>query len=99
MSRNTLTPEYEQTLREFADRLPIPAIEQPRPMTGAEVIARYPDMKQIDGKDVDPKQLYRVGTSVTATNHFRRLKKAYEEGGQPAVVKYLVPYIEFIRPE
>lgn len=95
-----LTKAYDDALKQFAARLPEPEVSPvAKPQTGAELLAEHPDMKQVDDKPIQPEKLYYPVTSFTRVNHLRQLRKAYKQGGQPAVVKYLQPYAEFLKQE
>lgn len=98
MKKHKLTPAMDDALKQFAERLP----EQDstmvgRPLTGAELLEKDPNIKGRDSQPLDPKKLYFVQGLSTATNHLRRLRKAFRSGGKEAVVKYLQPYEEFLK--
>lgn len=97
MAKHKITPEMDHALKQFAERLP----EQDstmvgRPLTGAELLEKYPDIKGPNGKKVDPGKKYYCANLTTATNHLRRLRKAYAKGGKDAVVEYLQPFAKFL---
>ncbi len=98
-----VTKEIKAALKQFADRLPAthkeldPADkETQRPQTGAELLAANPNIRGPKGEAIDPKKRYFVRGYGTATNHLKRLIRAYESGGMAAVVKYLQPYESFL---
>jgi hypothetical protein len=99
MPKHPITPTYDKALRYIADLLPVPEVQYRRPQKGSEILAATPGMRDQKGQPVDPKQRYLVGSPQAATNHLRQLRKAYERGGQPAVVKYLQPYRDALPKE
>lgn len=99
MPKHTLTPEWENTLQQFADRLPVPEVKYREPVSGEKLLADNPGITGPNGEPIDPKQRYYVGSPTNATNHLRRLRKAFEDGGKEAVVRYLQPYEAFLGTE
>jgi len=93
MAKNRITPKTEKALKELAARLPVPQKVGKVPVTGKELIDRNPDAKDSSGNPVDPKLNY-FHSYPPAVNHLRRMRKAYEEGGNAAVNKYLKPYLK-----
>lgn len=73
--------ELKQNLKHLAEKLPQPT---PQKISGQKLlslrIAKNP-------KDIDPNATYEVkGTYI---NHYRRMKKAYQSGGDKAVIDYI----------
>ena len=99
MPKHSITPAYDNALQQFAERLPVPEVEYRKPVTGAELLRDSPDIKGPKGEPIDPKKQYFVGSTTSATNHLRQLRKAFHRGGQQAVVDYLAPYAEFLKEE
>jgi hypothetical protein len=110
MPKHKLTPEIEDALQQFADRLPVPEVKYREPVLGSQILADTPEMRGPKGAPIDPLKSYYVGSPTNATNHLRRLRKAFRKGGQPAqvvggvggqpaVVKYLQPYEAFLGTE
>jgi hypothetical protein len=96
MAKYNLTPEFDDALKQFADRLPVPEVKYRKPISGRELLRDNPNMTGPNGAPIAPHLLYYVGSPENATNHLRRLRKAYEQGGQAAVVAYLQPYEAFL---
>ena len=89
---HNITKEITDALKQFADRLPSTEQKERAPRTGAELTKVYGDKL---GK-LKPTQRYYIGDATCAVNHLKRLTRAYEAGGMPAVVKYLQPFEEFL---
>lgn len=88
--------EVEESLREISQRLPVPEMKGRTPQTGAQLQAETPGIRDKHGKELDPAKLYYVGSGVESVNHLRRMRKAYEQGGDAALVAYLLPYESFL---
>jgi len=93
MAKNTITPETDNALKELAARLPVPSKVGKVAFTGRELLAENPDAQDHKGNPIDPKQTY-LRHYPPAVNHLRRMRKAYEQGGNTAVNKYLKPYLK-----
>lgn len=91
-----LTKEVKDALKQFADRLPETHKPGTKPQMGAELLTERPGITGPNGEAIDPEKRYFVAASGTATNHLKRLTRAYETGGKDAVVKYLQPYEAFL---
>ncbi|MGI4834644.1 MAG: hypothetical protein ACRYFK_14405 [Janthinobacterium lividum] len=91
-----LTAAYDEALRQFAERLPLPEVKYRTPITGSQLLQDSPELRGPKGEPINPNRLYYVGSPTNATNHLRQLRKAYRRGGQPAVVAYLQPYEAFL---
>jgi hypothetical protein len=91
-----LTNEVNAALKQFADRLPSTYKPAGAPQLGSELMAERPGIRTPKGEALDPNKTYFVKAKGTATNHLRRLRKAYEAGGMDAVVAYLQPYEAFL---
>ncbi|MBA9076085.1 hypothetical protein [Rufibacter quisquiliarum] len=100
MAKHTLTPEMDHALKQFAERLPEPEQQKPgvvqAPRTGAEILAENPEIRDKDGKPLNPEKHYYLAETHTRINHLRRLRKAFRKGGKDAVVEYLRPYEKFL---
>jgi hypothetical protein len=96
MPKYTLTTELDDALKQFADRLPVPEVKYREPVFGSQLLRDNPGITGPKGEPIDPNGSYYVGSPTNATNHLRRLRAAYEQGGQAAVVKYLQPYEAFL---
>lgn len=92
----TLTKEVDAALATFAQRLPHPDYHGLRPMTGEELRRHNPDLLRIDGGLMDEHTLYFVSSIDIQLAHLIRMRRAFQDGGQPAVVAYLKPYREFL---
>lgn len=96
MAKHTLTPAFDFALKQFADRLPVPEVKYRKPVSGRELLRDNPTMTGPGGVPIAPHLMYYVGSPDNAVNHLRRLRAAFEQGGQDAVVKYLQPYEAFL---
>jgi hypothetical protein len=96
MATHKLTPAFDFALQQFAERLPVPEVKYRTPISGRELLRDNPTMTGPGGAPIVPHLQYYVGSPENATNHLRRLRAAYAQGGQAAVVKYLQPYEAFL---
>lgn len=88
-----ITSAIDQKLKEIAKQLPVPDCK-PRPSKyGHELIDENPSIRDRHGKELEPKKLYHF-VPVPAVNHYKRMRKAFEQGGDQAVMKYLKPYLK-----
>jgi hypothetical protein len=97
--RNELTPEYDDALRQFAERLPHRQYANDKPMTGALLTTLDHTLRTPNGGYLIPDKLYFVGGPVIAAEHLELLRAAYARGGKAAVVAYLLPYVHFLGTE
>ena len=77
-------------LRAIAETLPTWFVDshENHLMKGVEVLAET-EYKEIEGKPIDPDKTYVIAFPVqVAYNHYRYLKKLYNEGGMKACKKY-----------
>lgn len=73
--------ELKQNLKHLAEKLPQPT---PQKISGQKLLSLGIAKNQ---KDIDPNATYEVkGTFI---NHYRRMKKAYQSGGDKAVINYI----------
>ena len=96
MATHKLTPAMDDALKQFAERLPVPETKYRTPQKGHVLLADDPNLKDQHGNPLDPKKDYYLGSATNATNHLRRLRKAFKRGGKDAVVEYLRPYENFL---
>jgi hypothetical protein len=94
--RNEITPEYDDALRQFADRLPTPEYANTKPMTGALLTIMDHTLRTPSGEFLVRDKLYFVGGPAVAAQHLELLRAAYRRGGKSAVVAYLLPYVHFL---
>jgi len=90
MSKRSLTKEIQKELREIADKMPIVFYTVPtsEPYTGKELklTAIQEDSK---GRPLEDDQIYMVKSQMDiASNHYRRMKKAYLKDGAAGVKAY-----------
>ncbi len=95
---HTITPEYEASLWEIANRLPVPD-GYGEPVTGAQLLADKPDTKGYDGAPIDPEKLYYLRSEDAINAHMDAMREAYQRAGEPAVVAYLQPFAAFLKEE
>ncbi|QCR23780.1 hypothetical protein [Pontibacter sp. SGAir0037] len=99
MKKHKLTPAMDDALKQFAERLPVPETKYRTPQKGHVLLADDPNLLDAKGNPLDPEKEYYIGSPTNATNHLRRLRKAFRDGGKDAVVEYLRPYESFLAQE
>ncbi|MCA8829422.1 hypothetical protein [Hymenobacter pini] len=99
MAKHTITPALDDALRQFAARMPEPAFLKVKPTTGAVLASEYPGLLTTEGKPLAGHKLYLIVTKFTKRRHLRQLRQVYRSGGQPALVKHLQPYADFLKTE
>jgi hypothetical protein len=97
--RNELTPEYDDALCQFADRLPTPEYANGKPMSGKLLTLLDDTLRTPSGEFLVRDKLYFVGGPAVAAQHLELLRAAYRRGGKSAVVAYLLPYVHFLGSE
>lgn len=97
MPKHKLSANNEAILQKLAGQLPQPKHTGKVTKTGRELLDDNPNAKTKAGKPVDPKTEYPI-IYPPAINHYRRLRKAFEAGGQHGVEKYLSQYGKVEQP-
>jgi len=91
-----VTPEVVDGLQQFARRLPLPESAGGRPVPGAVLVRKQPELRGPDGQPLDPERLYFVSSAAAQRQHFTAMCEAHSLGGVQAVAAYLQPYAEFL---
>jgi hypothetical protein len=94
VKKNPLTPAYRKALAELAAKLPTTEPKGRARVSGADLLAKGVT-RTSDGQPILSSATYKHGAATegnVAVNHHKRLIRAFEQGGQPAVVKYLQPF-------
>lgn len=95
--QHEVTDEIEAALQEFASHLPHSCFAGRAPQRGDELRRLNPDLRQYrDDRPLDLGQLYFVSSDEIQALHLHKLREAYRQHGQPAVVAYLAPYKHFL---
>ncbi len=94
MKKHSLTKKIKKELVQLALELPkVRAHRVPgEPVVGSVLLQQNPEARQSDGKPILPYEKY-ASFTVASANHFRRLCKAYESGGDQAVNDYVQPFM------
>mgnify|MGYP000920870394 CR=1 FL=1 len=87
-----LTPEAEKTLKEIAGAVPLwfyHAMEKIE-ITGEDALnAGFENIEELVKTEEDKEKVFKMKTpAYYQVNHFRRLKKLYQQGGPKAVYDY-----------
>jgi hypothetical protein len=98
MPLHPITKDLDHALKQFAARLPEPGFGS-APQPGTALLQQAPGMLTATGLPLQPDQLYFVIDKHTRRNHLNKLRRVYRRGGKPALIKYLVPYAEFLKTE
>jgi hypothetical protein len=93
MKKHSLTRKIKKELANLALMLPkVPAHPAPeKAVLGSAILSENPNAKLKDGSSIKPDVKYQQFT-VASANHFRRLCRAYESGGEQAVNTYVQPF-------
>ncbi len=95
MAKHVVTPELEDAFKQFAARLPEPGFAGSAPQTGQQLEPL--GISTAAGLPLQAHQLYYVINKSTRRQHLTKMRRAYRRGGRPALVQYLVPYVEFLK--
>jgi hypothetical protein len=91
-----LTPKWDDALRQFASRLPLPEHAGSRPVPGAVLLRKHPELLTPAGQPLEPTKLYYVGSPENQAEHLDNLRELFRQGGKVAIVPYLQPYAAFL---
>jgi hypothetical protein len=78
--------EILKQIRAFAQMLPVVTHKTRVLVSGATILEKLPDAK-IDGVPVEPTKTYSVPAEMP-TNHYRAMKKLYQQKGQDGLYLY-----------
>jgi hypothetical protein len=91
-----LTKEIKSQLKELALKIPMPKYVGTKKILGSDILEDQSIALKLSAESrksiqENPNKHYKINFGP-AVNHFKRLIKAYEEGGVEGVNKYLEPF-------
>ena len=85
--KHKITKQIEKQIRALAAKVPVTYHQAKEYKSGAALLKDNAEAKDVEGNALDGKKMYGC-TVLIADNHFRRMKKAYQEGGVDGVNDY-----------